>query len=70
MLLNTIYIIFVTLGIVDLVGPLGGVSFTKLKPSKYSDDINYKYSASKASNWFLVSEFDKWYVKDGIISVA
>lgn len=67
---NTVRIVFATSGIVDLAGPPGGVSFAELEPGKHSDDMNHKYSASKAGNWFLASEFDKRYAKDGIVSVA
>ncbi|OKL64373.1 hypothetical protein UA08_00762 [Talaromyces atroroseus] len=46
-------------GIVDLTGPPGGLSFEELKPGHFHSDMNRNYSASKAGNWFLASEFDK-----------
>ncbi|KUL87022.1 hypothetical protein ZTR_05699 [Talaromyces verruculosus] len=67
---DTVRIVFTSSGIVDLVGPPGGLSFAELEPGKHSKDMNRNYSASKAGNWFLASEFDKRYAKEGIVSVA
>ena len=67
---NSVRIVFTSSGIIDMAGPPGGVSFAELEPGKHSDDMNQKYSASKAGNWFLASEFDGRYAKNGIVSVA
>ena len=53
-----------------MVGPPGGLSLAELVPGHFSNDDNRKYSASKAGNWFLASEFDKRLRKDGIVCVA
>lgn len=67
---NSVRVVFASSGIVDLVGPPGGVSFAELEPGKHSDDMNRNYSGSKAGNWFLASEFDRRHAKDGIVAVA
>ncbi|KAK9366934.1 hypothetical protein V1509DRAFT_628415 [Lipomyces kononenkoae] len=67
---NSIRIVFTSSGIIDILGPPGGISFAELEPGKHSDDMNRNYSASKAGNWFLASEFDKRFSKDGIVSVV
>ncbi|KAI8630632.1 NAD(P)-binding protein [Xylariaceae sp. FL1651] len=67
---DTVRIVFTSSGIIDLLGPPGGVAFDELEPGKHSDDMNYKYSASKAGNWFLAAEFDRRYAKDGVVAVA
>ncbi|RFU35441.1 hypothetical protein B7463_g867, partial [Scytalidium lignicola] len=67
---DSIRVIFTSSGIIDLVGPPGGLSLAELEPGKHSKDMNRNYSASKAGNWFLASEFDKRFSKDGIVSVA
>ncbi|KAK9240422.1 hypothetical protein V1525DRAFT_394915 [Lipomyces kononenkoae] len=67
---DSVRIVFTSSGIIDLVGPPGGLSFAELEPGKHSNDMNRNYSASKAGNWFLASEFDKRFSKDGIVAVA
>ncbi|RAO66676.1 uncharacterized protein BHQ10_002688 [Talaromyces amestolkiae] len=67
---DSVRVVFTSSGIIDLLGPPGGVSFAELEPGKHSKDMNRNYSASKAGNWFLASEFDKRYAKDGIVSVV
>jgi NAD(P)-dependent dehydrogenase (short-subunit alcohol dehydrogenase family) len=39
-------------------------------PGSFSKDKNRNYSASKAGNWFLASEFDKRTRADGIVCLA
>lgn len=56
---DSVRVIFTSSGIVDLMGPPGGLSFEELKPGHFHSDMNRNYSASKAGNWFLASEFDK-----------
>lgn len=67
---DSVRVVFTSSKIIDLVGPPGGVSLAELEPGKHSEDMNRNYSASKAGNWFLASEFDKRYAKDGIVSVV
>jgi NAD(P)-dependent dehydrogenase (short-subunit alcohol dehydrogenase family) len=67
---NSVRVVFTSSGIIDLAGPPGGVSFAELEPGKHSDDMNRNYSGSKAGNWFLASEFDRRYAKDGIVAVV
>ncbi|RWA04759.1 hypothetical protein EKO27_g10347 [Xylaria grammica] len=67
---NSVRVVFTSSGIIDLAGPPGGVSFAELEPGKHSGDINRNYSSSKAGNWFLASEFDRRYAKDGIVAVV
>jgi NAD(P)-dependent dehydrogenase (short-subunit alcohol dehydrogenase family) len=50
--------------------PPGGLSLGELVPGNFSEDMNRNYSASKAGDWFLASEFDKRIRKDGIVCVA
>ncbi|KAF7563713.1 hypothetical protein G7046_g416 [Stylonectria norvegica] len=67
---GSVRIVFTTSGIIDLAGPPGGISLSELVPGKYSADSSRNYSASKAGNWFLASEFDKRLRKNGIVSVV
>lgn len=67
---DSVRVVFTSSGIIDLAGPLGGVSLAELEPGKHSKDMNRNYSASKAGNWFLASEFDKRYAKEGIVFVV
>ncbi|KAK4940677.1 hypothetical protein LTR10_019307 [Elasticomyces elasticus] len=67
---NSVRVVFTSSGIIDLAGPPGGVSFAELEPGKHSEDMNRNYSASKAGNWFLASEFDRRCASDGIVAVA
>lgn len=63
-------IVFTSSGIIDMTGPAGGVSLAELAPSNNSQDKNRNYSASKAGNWFLASEFDRRLRKDGVVCVT
>ena len=67
---NSVRVVFTSSGIIDLAGPPSGVSFAELEPGKHSGDVSRNYSGSKAGNWFLASEFDQRYAKDGIVAVA
>jgi len=66
----SVRVVFASSGIIDIAGPPGGISLAELEPGKHSDDQNRKYSASKAGDWFLASEFDKKLTKEGIVCVA
>ena len=66
----SVRMVFTSSSIFEMVGPPRGLSLTELVPGNFSDDDNRKYSASKAGNWFLASEFDKELRKDGIVCVA
>jgi NAD(P)-dependent dehydrogenase (short-subunit alcohol dehydrogenase family) len=67
---DSVRVVFTSSGIIDMVGPPGGVSFAELEPGKHSDNMDRNYSGSKAGNWFLASEFDRRYAKDGIVAVV
>lgn len=67
---DSVRVVFTSSGIIDMAGPPGGVSLAELEPGKRSDDMNRNYSSSKAGNWFLASEFDRKFAKDGIVAVA
>ena len=47
-----------------------GLSIAELEPSKHSANMNRNYGALKAGDWFLASEFDKQFSKDGIVFVV
>ncbi|KAE9381026.1 NAD(P)-binding protein [Stipitochalara longipes BDJ] len=66
----SVRVVFTSSSIFEMVGPPGGLSLAELAPGHFSEDDNRKYSASKAGNWFLASEFDKRLRKDGIVCVA
>ncbi|KAJ8097649.1 hypothetical protein POJ06DRAFT_261992 [Lipomyces tetrasporus] len=66
----SVRVVFTSSGLVDIAGPPGGLSLSELAPGKHSTDINRNYSASKAGNWFLASEFDKRTSKDGVVCVV
>lgn len=51
-------------------GPEGGVSLAELAPGNFSEDKARNYSASKAGNWLLASEFDKRTREDGVVCVT
>ncbi|KIW12437.1 hypothetical protein PV08_09714 [Exophiala spinifera] len=67
---GSVRVVFASSGIIEMTGPPGGVSLDELAPGNYAKDKNHNYSASKAGNWFLASEFDKRLRKDGIVCVA
>ncbi len=48
----------------------GGLLLSELEPGSYGQDPAGNYSASKAGNWFLASEFDRRLRKEGIVSVT
>lgn len=64
-------VVFTYSGIVEIMsGPPGGLSVADLAAGKHGKTIEANYSASKAGNWLLTSEFDKRIRKDGIVSVT
>jgi NAD(P)-dependent dehydrogenase (short-subunit alcohol dehydrogenase family) len=66
----SVRVVFASSGIIELNNPPGGVSLAELAPGNHSKDVNRNYSASKAGNWLLASEFDKRIRKDGIVCVV
>ena len=66
----SVRVVFTSSGIMDTLGPPGGLSLEELAPGKHSEDKDRNYSASKAGNWFLASEFDKRVHVDGVICVS
>jgi NAD(P)-dependent dehydrogenase (short-subunit alcohol dehydrogenase family) len=67
---GSVRVVFTSSSIVDITGPTGGISLAELTPGNYSKDKSRNYSASKAGNWFLASEFDRRLRKDGIVCVT
>lgn len=67
---GSVRVVFTSSGIVDMQGPLGGLSLAEYTPGNHSKDKARNYSASKAGNWLLASEFDKRTRKDGIVCVV
>jgi NAD(P)-dependent dehydrogenase (short-subunit alcohol dehydrogenase family) len=63
-------VVFASSGIIDMLGPPSGLSLAELVPGSFSEDMNRNYSASKAGDWFLASEFDKRIRKDEVVCVA
>lgn len=66
----SVRVVFTTSSIVDINGPPGGLSLPELAPGNRSKDKARNYSASKAGNWLLASEFDKRTRNDGLLCVA
>jgi NAD(P)-dependent dehydrogenase (short-subunit alcohol dehydrogenase family) len=66
----SVRVIFTSSGIIDLNAPPGGVSLAELKPGNHSKDKARNYSASKAGDWLLASEFDRRIRNDGIVCIA
>jgi len=67
---GSVRVVFTTSSIVDMDGPAGGLSLEELARGHYSKDKARNYSASKAGNWLLGSEFDKRVRKDGVVVVS
>lgn len=63
-------VIWASSGIVDMQGPPGGLSLDELLPGHHGQNRGNNYSASKAGNWFLASEFDKRIRSTGIVSIT
>ncbi|KIW03650.1 uncharacterized protein PV09_04973 [Verruconis gallopava] len=64
-------IVWTSSSIVDIAGPPGGVSLDELIPGNYNEDKAHNYSASKAGNRMLASEFSKRHCEsEGIISIT
>jgi NAD(P)-dependent dehydrogenase (short-subunit alcohol dehydrogenase family) len=66
----SVRVVFTSSGIIDLNAPPGGVSMIELAPGNHSKDKARNYSASKAGDWLLASEFDRRIRKDGIACIA
>ena len=66
----SVRVVFTSSGIVDMTGPVGGVSLAELTPGKHPKDKSHNYSASKAGNWLLASEFNKRPGKDRVLFVT
>jgi len=67
----SVRVVFSSSSIIEMASPPGGLSLAEQRPGNYSKDLNRNYSASKAGDWFLASEFSKRYFRDaGIVSVA
>ncbi|KAH8895588.1 NAD(P)-binding protein [Thozetella sp. PMI_491] len=66
----SVRVVFAGSGIIDLIGPKGGLVLEELTPGVPPKDNVRSYSASKAGNWFLASEFDKRARGDGVIFLA
>jgi NAD(P)-dependent dehydrogenase (short-subunit alcohol dehydrogenase family) len=67
---GSVRVIFTSSSIVDMTGPSGGVSLDELAPGNHSKDKANNYSASKAGNWLLASEFDNQLRKEGIVCIT
>ncbi len=67
---SSVRVVFTSSGVIDMIGPAGGLSLEELTPEKQSDDKDRNYSASKAGNWFLASEFDKRVHDDGVLCLT
>jgi NAD(P)-dependent dehydrogenase (short-subunit alcohol dehydrogenase family) len=67
---DSVRVVFTASGIMDMQGPPGGLSLAEYTPGNFSKDKARNYSASKAGNWILASEFDKRIRKDGIVCVV
>ncbi|KAF2003775.1 NAD(P)-binding protein [Amniculicola lignicola CBS 123094] len=66
----SVRVIFTSSGIIDMNAPPGGVSMAELAPGKHSQDKSRNYSASKAGDWLLASEFDRRLRNEGIVCMA
>jgi NAD(P)-dependent dehydrogenase (short-subunit alcohol dehydrogenase family) len=66
----SVRVIFTSSSIFEAVGPPGGLSLEEFVPGNFTKDDTRNYSASKAGDWFLASEFDKRLRTDGIVCVA
>lgn len=67
---DDVRVVFASSGIIEIIGPPGGLSLAEQVPGSFSEDLNRNYSATKAGNWFLASELDKRTRKDGLVCVA
>lgn len=66
----SVRVVFATSSIIDMNGAPGGVSLAELVPGHYNKDKAWNYSASKAGNWLLASEFDRRVRGEGIVCVS
>lgn len=67
---NRVRIVFTSSSIINAIGPPSGLALGELAPGHFSQDKARNYSASKAGDWFLASEFNKRVRGDGVVSVA
>ena len=65
---NSVRIIWTSSVLVDLMAPEGGVTMKQLKSP--DSNRNEHYSASKAGNWLLASEYHRRFHDTGIVSVT
>ena len=65
---NSVRIVWTSSILVDLMAPKGGVTIAQL--SSPSSNRNEHYSASKAGNWFLASEYHRRFGDAGIVSIT
>ncbi len=65
---NSVRVIWTSSVLVDLMAPNGGVTMSQLtSPDR---NRNEHYSASKAGNWLLASEFHRRFQDTGIVSLT
>ncbi|KAI9704544.1 MAG: hypothetical protein M1820_005457 [Bogoriella megaspora] len=65
---NKVRVIWTSSVLVEILAPKGGVTISELSnPSKNRDE---HYSASKAGNWFLASEFHRRYGSTGVLHLT
>ena len=65
---NSVRIIWTSSILVDTMAPKGGVRVEQL--SNPSQDRNEHYSASKAGNWLLASEYHRRFEDKGVVSLT
>lgn len=66
----SIRVVFTSSGVMEMNTLPGGLVLAEQEPGKHSKDNVRNYSASKAGNWILASEFDKRIRSSGIVCVA
>jgi NAD(P)-dependent dehydrogenase (short-subunit alcohol dehydrogenase family) len=67
----SVRVVFTSSGIVDmLTTPPGGLVLSEYLPGQHDTSIERRYGSSKSGNWFLASEFDRRYRKEGLLSVC
>jgi NAD(P)-dependent dehydrogenase (short-subunit alcohol dehydrogenase family) len=66
----SVRVVFTSSSIVDIAGPPGGLLLSEHVSGNFSQDKGYNYSASKAGNWLLASEFGKRTRNEGLVCVT
>lgn len=66
----SVRVVFVSSGVIDMVGPPVGVSLAEQVPGNYNRDPARNYSASKARNWLFASELDRRTREAGMVCTA